>query len=305
LPAVVERSGEFLSVKACLQLGWAEVLWLKSNSIQEVSVGGSNLEAMDLKLSSEFASRIEYLPVTGSTNSDLLTFAVSKPEIWTDFSVLVTDNQNAGRGRLDRQWVTQPGAGLAVSVLLKPTGFGMKSFGWLPLLAGLAMRNAVASLIEDAPVSIKWPNDVLVAGEKISGLLAEVLPGGAGVVVGAGLNLKQGKDELPIENATSLALHGVANFELDDVLVRYLASFKRIYEEFGDAKGDADTSGLRQAVQDASSTIGSSVKVLLPDGSDFSGKAVGLDNTGRLLVAMSDPIEIRAVAAGDIQHLRQ
>jgi BirA family biotin operon repressor/biotin-[acetyl-CoA-carboxylase] ligase len=167
------------------------------------------------------------------------------------------------------------------------------------------MRNAVSSLIEDAPVSLKWPNDVLVAGEKISGLLAEVLPSGDGVVIGAGLNLRQTKEQLPIESATSLALHGVTNFELDDVLVRYLASFKRLYEELSDAKGDAEVSGLRQAVQDASSTIGSNVKVLLPDGTDFSGKGVGLDATGRLLVAMSDPLEIRAVAAGDIQHLRQ
>jgi len=55
-----------------------------------VSVGGSNLDAMELKLSSEFASRIEYLPVTGSTNSDLLSFAVNNPELWTDFSVLLT-----------------------------------------------------------------------------------------------------------------------------------------------------------------------------------------------------------------------
>jgi BirA family biotin operon repressor/biotin-[acetyl-CoA-carboxylase] ligase len=100
-------------------------------------------------------------------------------------------------------------------------------------------------------------------------------------------------------------LHGVENFELDDVLVRYLASFKRLYEEFSDASGDAESSGLRQSIQEATSTIGTSVKVLLPDGSEFSGKAVGLDATGRLLVAMSDPIEIRAVAAGDIQHLRQ
>ena len=270
-----------------------------------MSVGGSNLDAMELKLSSEFASRIEYLPVTGSTNSDLLSFAVNNPDLWTDFSVLLTENQNSGRGRLDRQWVSEPGAGLAVSVLLKPTAFGMSSFGWLPLLAGLAMKNAVSSLIEDTPVSLKWPNDVLVSGEKISGLLAEVLPSGDGVVIGAGLNLRQTKEQLPIENATSLALHGVTNFELDDVLVRYLASFKRLYEELSDANGDAEVSGLRQAVQDASSTIGSNVKVLLPDGTDFSGKGVGLDATGRLLVAMSDPLEIRAVAAGDIQHLRQ
>jgi BirA family biotin operon repressor/biotin-[acetyl-CoA-carboxylase] ligase len=279
--------------------------WLKSNSIQEVSVGGSNLEAMELKLSSEFASKIEYLPVTGSTNTDLLALATTNPEIWTDFSVLLTDNQTAGRGRLDRQWEAKPGAGLAVSVLLRPKTFGMESFGWLPLLAGLAINNAVSSLIEDAPVSLKWPNDVLVGGEKISGLLAEVLPDGKGVIIGAGLNLKQTKQDLPIPNATSLALHGVENFELDDILVRYLAAFRNLYEDFCLSEGDPESSGLRKAVQDASSTIGSTVRVLLPDGSEFSGKAVGLDVSGRLLVALSDPLEIRAVAAGDIQHLRQ
>ena len=277
----------------------------QSNSIQDVSVGGSNLEPMELKLSSEFASRIVFLPVTGSTNTDLLTFAVKEPDLWGDFSVLLTDNQIAGRGRLDRQWEAKAGAGLAVSVLLRPTRFGLESFGWLPLLAGLAMNNAVSSLIEEANVSLKWPNDVLVNGEKISGLLAEVLPDGKGVVVGAGLNLLQSKDELPIPNATSLKLHGVTNFKLDDILVRYLASFRRLYEEFSDAGGDPELSGLRNGVQEASSSIGADVRVLLPDGTEFSGKGVGLDNTGRLLVAMSDPLEIRAVAAGDIQHLRQ
>jgi len=260
---------------------------------------------MELHASAEFASRLEYLPETGSTNTDLLALAVKSPELWTDFSVLLTDNQTAGRGRLDRQWVAQPGAALAVSVLLRPTEFGIESFSWLPLLAGLAMQRAVASLVEDAEVSLKWPNDVLVAGEKISGLLAEVLPDGKGVVIGAGLNLTQTKAELPIENATSLKLHRVTGFELDDVLVRYLASFKRLYEEFSDAKGDAEVSGLHEAILNASSTIGSKVLVMLPDGSDFSGTAAGLDNDGRLLVALSDPVEIRAVAAGDIKHLRQ
>ena len=260
---------------------------------------------MELHASAEFASRLEYLPQTGSTNTDLLALAVKSPELWTDFSVLLTDNQTAGRGRLDRQWVAQPGAALAVSVLLRPTEFGIESFGWLPLLAGLAMQRAVASLVDDAEVSLKWPNDVLVAGEKISGLLAEVLPDGKGVVIGAGLNLTQTKAELPIENATSLKLHRVTGFELDDVLVRYLASFKRLYEEFSDAKGDAEVSGLHEAILNASSTIGSKVLVMLPDGSDFSGTAAGLDNDGRLLVALSDPVEIRAVAAGDIKHLRQ
>ena len=260
---------------------------------------------MELHASAQFASRLEYLPETGSTNTDLLALAVNSPELWGDFSVLLTENQTAGRGRLDRQWVAKPGSALAVSVLLRPAAFGIEKFGWLPLLAGLAMQRAVASLVDDADVGLKWPNDVLVAGEKISGLLAEVLPDGKGVVIGAGLNMTQSKEELPIENATSLKLHRVTGFQLDDVLVRYLASFKRLYEEFSDAKGDAEESGLHEAILNASSTIGAKVLVMLPDGSDFSGTGAGLDNDGRLLVALSDPVEIRAVAAGDIKHLRQ
>ncbi len=260
---------------------------------------------MELSASREFASKLEYLSEIGSTNTYLLNEARQSAELWSDFSVVVTDNQTAGRGRMDRSWEAKAGASLAVSVLLRPAEYGLEHFGWLPLLAGVAMRNAVASLISDEDVSLKWPNDVLVNGEKISGILAEVLPDGKGVVIGAGLNLLQSKDELPIPTATSLALHGVTGFSLDDVLVRYLAGFMRMYQEFNQAQGDPNLSGLRQTILDVSSTIGREVVVSLPDGTSFTGNAAGLDSDGRLLVAVSNPVEIRAVAAGDIQHLRQ
>ena len=260
---------------------------------------------MELSASQEFASKFEYLSEIGSTNTYLLQQSSQSTQLWPDFSVVVTDNQTAGRGRMDRIWEAKAGASLAVSVLLRPVEYGLEHFGWLPLLAGVAMRNAVASLISDEEVSLKWPNDVLVNGEKISGILAEVLPDGKGVVIGAGLNLLQTKDELPIPTATSLALHGVTGFSLDDVLVRYLAGFMRMYEEFNQAQGDPNLSGLRQTILDVSSTIGKEVIVSLPDGTSFTGNAAGLDNDGRLLVAVSNPVEIRAVAAGDIQHLRQ
>lgn len=270
-----------------------------------MSVGGSNLRAMDFSNSSEFASKVVYLPQIGSTNTELLHLSTTSPEEWPDFSVLVTDNQTSGRGRLDRSWVASPGDALAVSVVLRPKTFGIQSFGWLPLLAGLAMTNCVSSLVEEGSVGLKWPNDVLVNGEKISGLLAEILSSGDAVVIGAGLNLRQDKAALPIPTATSLALQGISGFELDDILVRYLASLRRLYEDFCDANGNPESSGLLTAVLEKSSTVGSQVLVQLPDGTEFSGKAAGLDNDGRLLVALSDPIEIRAVAAGDIQHLRQ
>ncbi|NBW73127.1 MAG: biotin--[acetyl-CoA-carboxylase] ligase, partial [Microbacteriaceae bacterium] len=87
---------------------------------------------MELTTSREFASRLEYLPEIGSTNTYLLGQAKNTEE-WPDFSVVVTDNQTAGRGRMDRVWVAQPGAALAVSVLLRPVEYGIGSFGWLPL----------------------------------------------------------------------------------------------------------------------------------------------------------------------------
>jgi BirA family transcriptional regulator, biotin operon repressor / biotin---[acetyl-CoA-carboxylase] ligase len=267
-----------------------------------VSVGGVSLNAMELFASQAFASRLEYLPEIGSTNTYLLEKA--NDLTWPDFSVVLTDNQTAGRGRLDRSWQAQPGKALAISVLLRPVGINLSAYGWLPLLAGVAMKNAVASLIAEAEVGLKWPNDVLVSEEKIAGVLSELASNNA-VVVGAGLNLLQTKAELPIPNATSLALHSVTGFQLDDIAVRYLASFKRLYENFSDAQGDAVNSGLMTDVIESSLTIGKKVLVVLPDETEFEGIASGLDESGRLLVSLTNPTEIRAVAAADIKHLRQ
>lgn len=268
-----------------------------------MSVGGANLKAMDLSASQEFASRLQYLEEIGSTNTYLLEQA--KDSAWPDFSVVVTDNQTSGRGRLDRVWEAGKGKALAVSVLVRPVEFGIDKYSWFPLMAGLAMHKTVASLIDAGDVGLKWPNDVQVNGEKISGILAEVTADGEGVVIGAGLNLLQSKAELPIPNATSLALCGVHGFSIDDVLVRYLAALKNLYLDFSDEQGDPVKSGLLESVIEVSSTIGRQVEVSLPDKSKFIGTAAGIDGEGRLLVAIAEPTEIRAVAAGDIEHLRQ
>src|SRR6185503_19067756 len=98
----------------------------------------------------------------GSTNAELLAAAAQGAP---DRSVLVAECQEAGRGRLGRDWVTLPGAGIAVSVLLRPDAVSPDRFGWLPLLAGLAVHDAVTALL---PVTtcLKWPNDLLVGEER-------------------------------------------------------------------------------------------------------------------------------------------
>ena len=262
---------------------------------------------MKLTLSEAIAPSLDVLVEAGSTNDVLVASSAASG----DFSVVITDNQTAGRGRLGRVWVAPPGKCLAISVLLRPVfpagePLPLEHFGWLPLVAGVAMSRAVASVVP-LPVGLKWPNDVQIEGRKVSGLLAELLPTGDGVVLGAGLNLSLGADELPTPGATSLLLSGaeLAGDELADaVLSAYLTSLRELYVEFLRYGADPDASGIRDAVVDSCATLGQQVRVELPGGEDLIGTAIGIDRTGRLQVRRSTDGQVTAVAAGDVTHLR-
>ena len=255
---------------------------------------------MDFPLSRQIAQDLTFVAETGSTNADLVAnFANAQ-----DFSVLVAGFQTAGRGRSGRDWLAPAGSSLFVSVLLKPSLVAANRFSWIPLLAGLAMAKTVAQFLPNKKVSLKWPNDVLVESNKVSGVLSELLPDLSGVVVGAGLNMLQTKAELPIETATSLAIEGNSDASIDAVLAGYLHNLKELYQSWGSANGDAVQSGLRNQVIESCSTLGLSVKALLPGEQELLGKAVGIDDTGRLILQPDSGAEVVAVAAGDIVHLR-
>lgn len=256
---------------------------------------------MDFALSRAVASNFEYRESTGSTNTDLVAAAAGLP----DFSVLVAGFQTAGRGRSGRDWTAPSGSSLFVSVLLKPgPQFDRAGFSWLPLMAGLAMSNAVASFINPIGVRLKWPNDVLVNEKKISGVLSELLPDLSGVVIGAGLNVTQQQAELPIENATSMQLEGSKVLNLDEILQAYLAELAGLYAQFVSAGGNAVESGLLEKVSSACSSIGRRVRAILPGDKELLGEGVGIDQTGRLIF-MADGADFAIpVAAADIVHLR-
>lgn len=254
-------------------------------------------DPVDFRRSRAIVPVLEVLPEAGSTNDVLSARAGDLP----DLAVLVTDNQTGGRGRLGRQWVTPPGTALAISVLLKPVGLPPASFGWFPLLAGLAMSRALGRFVPGG-VQVKWPNDVLIEGDKVCGILAELLPGMSGLVIGAGVNLAQTREELPTETSTSLALAGAHGVDPDAVLSAYLIQLSTLYRDFLSAGGDPVRSALRDEVAEACHTIGRSVRVQLPSGQDLLGTAVGIDEDGRLIV--ESETGRTAVAAGDVTHLR-
>jgi BirA family biotin operon repressor/biotin-[acetyl-CoA-carboxylase] ligase len=272
---------------------------------------------MDFPLSSQLVNRLDYVASTGSTNSDLIGIAGERG----DLSVLVAGHQSSGRGRsTGRQWVSPEGSSLAISVLLRPASGSRSStlsvsalrptsFGWLPLLAGLAMARAVGQFIPASEVAVKWPNDVLVNEQKISGILSELLPDLSGVVIGAGINIRQNQDELPIETATSLALerakHGeTSELSNDKILAAYLTELRTLYSRFVDAEGDAVASGLREEVAERCGSIGRRVRAIMPGDQEVTGNGVGLDETGRILIQPDGARELFAVSAGDIVHLR-
>lgn len=264
---------------------------------------------MDFPASRAVAREFVALAEVTSTNDELRAMAAARS--LPDLAVVVTLNQTAGRGRLDRVWVSPPGRALAVSVLLRPVLPGgepvaMDRYGWIPLLAGLAMTRAVGTLVTRHDVSLKWPNDVLIDGRKVSGLLAELLPDDAGIVVGAGLNLSTPQSDLPVPTATSLSLNGVAvTAELADVaLAAYLGELTSLWSGYLAAGADAGASGIRDAVSAACSTLGQPVRVSLPDGAELLGTAVDLDTAGRLRIRSATDAPLQTVAAGDITHLR-
>lgn len=247
--------------------------------------------------------RIERVARTGSTNADVAARALAgEPE----GLVLVADHQQGGRGRLARTWVTPAGTSVTASVLLRPDGVPTGMFGWLPLLAGLAVADAVRSVCA-VPVSLKWPNDVLlrpqVGGQelKVCGVLAEV--SGTAVVIGAGINVTQDAAQLPVPTATSLHLAGAVEVTRDDVLHAYLAALAVRYRAFVTAGGDPVTSGIGEAYRAVCATPGREIEVHLPGDRVERGLATGIDREGRLLVRLG--AREQPFAAGDVIHVRR
>jgi len=207
--------------------------------------------------------------------------------------VVVAEAQTAGRGRLDRAWVSPPRAGLTVSVLLRPQVADTGQWGWLPLLTGTAVVTALHAQAGLPAAQLKWPNDVVVGGAKLGGILAEVPVPGA-VVVGLGLNVTTSRAELPADRpATSLAIEGATTTDRDTVLRAVLRALAAAYDGW-----HLDPDGTRADYRAACGTLGRQVRVELPSGDLVDGTATDVDDTGALVIAG------RALSAGDVVHLR-
>lgn len=223
---------------------------------------------------------IDVVESTGSTNADLL--ASDAPH----GTVLIARHQSAGRGRLGRQWSAPADTQLIFSVLLRVTD--VERLGTLTLAAGLAVTDVIA------PATLKWPNDVLIDGRKLCGILAEAASGPGGeftVVLGVGLNHLLTREQLPVPHATSLALEGV-DVTREQLTVDVLTALATRLEQWrtNDPRLMADYRAV-------CSSIGQAVRLEAPTG-DVEGTAITVADDGRII------IDGEAFAAGDVTHLR-
>ena len=244
---------------------------------------------------------IEVVESTGSTNADLLARAQQGE---AEGTVLAAEEQRAGRGRMGRTWTAPPRAALTFSMLLRPAVPPARR-GWLPLLTGVAVATAVTG-VTGVETRLKWPNDLLAAGAKLAGILAEA--SGDAVVVGIGLNVSTEPAEFPAPRpgalpATSLRAAGATALDRASLLLAILGELEHWYRAWQRVGGDPDRSGLHAEYTRLSATIGRTVRAELPGGQALSGPVAGVDPDGRLLVRVSSGFEV-AVAAGDVVHLR-
>ncbi|MER2136756.1 MAG: biotin--[acetyl-CoA-carboxylase] ligase, partial [Arthrobacter sp.] len=185
-------------------------------------------------------ARLDVVAETGSTNTDLADAARLVPSQYPDLSVLTAELQTAGRGRLGRTWQAPERSSLFVSVLLRPVNAAgrplpTQSYGWLSLLAALSLTKSVAARTGVEP-RLKWPNDVLVDGRKLAGVLAQLVPETSGnppaVVVGAGLNVSLTDEDQPVPTATSLLMEYASTTDRNVLLQDYLLQLAEDYRAF-------------------------------------------------------------------------
>ena len=221
------------------------------------------------------AENIIFLDEVGSTNDYAKDLGRNGALAGT---VIIANAQTAGRGRLGRIWDSGDAEGIYMSVLLKPR----KNPAHLTLMAGVCVANVLSRILGDTKALIKWPNDVIVGGKKICGILTE--GGTFGAVLGIGINV--GREKFPLEladKATSLRILTGLCYDRAEIIKMLLTELSVRYERF-------DIGGIRTFIveyKDLCVNIGNDVMVHGNDGT-YKAVAIDIDNDGRLLVKLED-----------------
>lgn len=280
---------------------------------------------MQLSQTRALLPKVIWLDSTPSTNSALRDLEQHETPL-PHGTLVVTDQQTAGRGRQGRNWRTPAHTALAASLLVRDFGAGGLGIGWLPLLAGSAVSAALTPFFTDllsakGRIGVKWPNDVHLSygppgsglgpnlGPKLSGVLCELQSDGS-VIVGVGINGLIPPAELPTGRSGSVLasggeVRGAQTFAdpagaalADEILARTASQLLELV-----ALAAEDPERVRNRVIADSVTLNQEVTVHLPSGEAVAGRAVSFAHDGSLVVSRAEGGPL-TVSAGDVEHLR-
>lgn len=262
--------------------------------VRKDAVTNSNLTAdmiLDGLQTTYMGRNILFFESTGSTQDEASSAAAAGVPEGT---IAVAHGQTAGRGRFRRQWIAPAGSTLPVSIVLRPSEAVLPQ---IVMISALAVARAIENATDVVP-EIKWPNDVLIEGRKVCGILVESSSsdnGGVYTISGIGINIHLNVADFPdiAETATSLHLATSAPVERRIVLQRLLEAFEDIYDAA--KRGEP----VMDRWSDRLVTLGREVSASLNDGSVVEGRAESVDASGALYIRRSDGTLI-SVIAGDV-----
>jgi len=209
-----------------------------------------------------------------------------------DITVVSAQYQTEGKGRRGRQWLTEPGTALTFSVLLKPK-MELSDCSMLTLVMAMAVRRALEDIEVDT--KIKWPNDIVIGGKKICGILTEAIAETGHIIIGCGVNTNQESypEELA-DRSTSVLIETNDCVDHDSLLESIIYHLEKLIDQFMETK---DLTNLKDEYEDALISMNDEVTVLDPEG-EYRGTCLGIDERGQLKVKREE--EIVSVYAGEV-----
>lgn len=243
--------------------------------------------------------KIYYFDTIDSTQSFAATIANDRAE---DGTIIISETQDSGKGRLGRAWVS-PRGGIWLSVILHPR-LDIAKITLVPLVASIALSTAIQKTL-DIKTELKWPNDVTLKGKKIAGMIIDASIESSSIesmILGVGINFRVNPPEIEKQIRKKENFYGVATLVSQGSKVkpaRLVQSFLEEFEKVMDSLRDDGTSKIVKDWTANSSTIGKTVSISTSNGK-VTGKAVKLDSDGGLIVMQkSKPVKIMV---GDVSY---
>ncbi|MEA2012023.1 MAG: biotin--[acetyl-CoA-carboxylase] ligase [Verrucomicrobiota bacterium] len=296
----ISRTGVWKHINKLKKLGY---------SIKSVSRKGYSLESItELPLPHEIRTnnkhvnwKIIFRDSLNSTNQTASELAIDDAETGT---VIVADSQTCGRGRMQRKWDSPPGKNLYFSIILRPPITPLRT-PQIAIITAVSLQKTLKRLFPDLDSKIKWPNDILVDGKKLAGILCEMKSESDcihHVILGIGLNINTEKNDFPEEiadSATSILIETKKKTARAKLLSEILNDFEQTYNKW---LKDNDLGSIKDEWEKESCLIGKKIKIKYFN-KIITGTPLGITFSGELLLKKEDNT-IQKIVSGDVHVIR-